>query len=243
MQPQSIHGMLQALSEQQQRSESAASRNLRSLIAAQQSAVANAANNAPLASSYNAFMSNLAAAAGNGRNSMGNSMGDAQQIDRAPEQNATRNQPMSKANDFSQALSDLVNAQNNSMTAGNEDMSKLIDALRTKQAGLNVQSNGNEEKLSDNSRSSLSNVEENFTFAEENANKHAGAVSHDDSANVSSEGTKGSTSSNSLSDEGYECNRESRPLKKRMKPLTDSHDGISSQDLEDHNKRMEQAYV
>jgi hypothetical protein len=241
-QPHSIHGMLQAYSAQQQPSESAASRNLRSLIAAQQSAAANAANNASLASSYNTFMSNLAAA-----------VVDAQQIDRAQEQNhVTQPQLMGQANDFAKALSDLVDAQNHSMNAGNEDMSKLINALRTDQAEalINAQSSGTEAKLSDDSRSKLNINEENLDFAEENATKHAGVVFHNDTTNISSEGTisfytkkKRSTSSNSLSDEGYDCTRESGPLKKRMKPLPESNDGISSKDLEEHNKRMEQTYV
>lgn len=237
---QSFQSILQALSAQQQQkppTESAATRNLKSLIAAQKSAAANASTNAPLANSYNEFMSNLAAASENAnRSNAFNSLGTAQTTNQAPVQNSSSSSATQSQQSRIGVLTDLIKGQNPSITA--ENMSGLIDALRNGHFGAlsNVQSTSIKQgKLGD---MPLELPEENGA-ASAGTGKLSGVGFHsfDDSANVSSEGTN---SDYTKSDEGYDCNEERGRLKKKMKS---SANGISTDDLASHNERMKQAQV
>ena len=134
----SIQGMLQnrctQLQQQQPRTQSAASRNLQSLIAAQQAASANAANNPPLAESYNAFMSNLAKASKS--SNMVNSLKPAPMNNESQQQKGAQNTPpqniqhaeASGSDALSQMISNLVKDNPSLLTS--TDVNALITASR-----------------------------------------------------------------------------------------------------------------
>jgi hypothetical protein len=257
-------GLLQALSGQQQQpapTQSAAARNLQSLIAAQQAAAANAANNAPLATSYNMFMSNVAAASDNAS--------EAQQANQMPEQQSTSPPPfqaqqsaLGQANAVSQAVFSLVKeARSPSMVRSNTDMNELIDALRQGHAKALAKAhwNGQEKQRSSpceiqkgkhgkespgsskRRRSSTANVSSESGTNNQFDTEESKSTSSGD--NPASNETKNieSTSSNSLSDEGDDDNHV--PLRKRFKGQSFNNDGITKRNRADHNNRMQEMYA
>jgi hypothetical protein len=147
----SFQGLLQnipsQMEQQKPRTQSAASRNLQSLIAAQQAASANASNNGLLAKSYNEFMSNLAEASKNA--SMMNSMRSTQTTNPSPQQNTAQvaspqsiqQSEASGSNALSQMISNLVR-DNPSLLGTNTDINALIGALRNGNTQAMSVSNG-----------------------------------------------------------------------------------------------------
>eukprot|EP00804_Cyclotella_cryptica_P027079 CCRYP_013624-RB/>CCRYP_013624-RB protein AED:0.01 eAED:0.01 QI:946/1/1/1/0.66/0.25/4/1010/721 len=206
--PAGLLQMLSAQHQQQAPAQSAAARNLQSLIIAQQAAAADAANNAPLANAYNVFMSNVVAASDNPQNA--NSVTEQNNVSSTSFQ---AQQGDLSADALSRAISNLVKeSQGQSIVGSNTGMDELIDALRKSQAQVSSQAQSNTEERKHNSRFSFQRAKHGRESPDAPWRKRAKLTSKENTERSSARDKD--TINSTMIDEP---NQEGRIIKKRAK--------------------------